>query len=579
MKKIIDFLKKNQFLNEFLFYFSVILIVLFSVFKLIFKSNLFYIGSIIGFLGLILYFIVNPEIFKDIFRTKDSKKNFYNLIKAILILIMIVMFFSLFGEKMPKIDLTASKIYSLSPLTKEVLKKIDSDLTIYYFITGGESNSAFIESIEKLINSYEKNSKYIKMKKVDIRRDPILAQKFNISSANSIVLVYKDKKKEINPWDLYEMQYSEKQNAQLFIGEKILTSSIKFLLNEKPKKIYFIIGHEEYYRNDYNQNGISNFKDIIENLGHITEDITLIEKGKIPEDCDLLIIAAPKKNYTDTEIKIIDDYINKGGKIFLFDRYYSEGKISNIVEHIYSIFGIERLKGIVIDKERFYNEFTEISPQIRLNFHKTTEKVQAMNYPILSLFNIPLKVDFTKEIKNYKIYSIADTYESSFNAIWDEKNKDITVKDLKFENKKGQYKGPRPIILLIEKEEINNQNNNTNNSGENEEKKYTPQIAIFASVLIENWMANLPIGNFNLVENITNYVVGEMVLVDIGGKMISDPKIVMSDKQKGLFTFFMLIFIPFILPLLYILLVIIIPKIRLKYLNKKINDYLNEKKI
>ncbi|MCX8059283.1 MAG: GldG family protein [Spirochaetes bacterium] len=594
MKKLIDFFKKNLVFNELLFYISVVLMILFSIFKLIFKNNLFYIGSAFGLIGLIFYFIVNPEIFIELFSSKESKKNFYTVVKSILILILIISFFSVFGDKLPKIDLTSTKIYSLSPLTKEVLKKLDSELTIYYFITGSESSSALIESIEKLINAYEKRSKYIKLKKIDIRRDPIIAQKFSISSANSIVLVYKNRKKEINPWDLYEMQYDQQESSQMFIGEKILTSSIKFLMNEKPKKIYFVIGHEEYYRNDYNQNGISKFKEMLENLGHVTEDITLIEKGKIPEDCDLLVIAAPKKNYTETEIKIIDEFINRGGKFFLFDRYYSEGNISNIVYHIYNKFKVERLKGVLIDKDKFYNEFKEIAPVIRLNYHKTTENVQALNLPVLSLFSIPLKVDFTKDYNDFKIYSIADTYETTFNAIWDEKKKDISVDDLKFENKSGQYKGSRPIVLIIEKKNVpqssettntndeNNKNNNVNQanksspnkSTENNQKStnennFVPQGVIFSSVLIENWLAELPIGNFNLVENLVNFTVGDIELVDIGGKLIKDPKIVMNNNQRNIFTFFILIFVPIILPLLYVLFIIVIPKLRIKYFSQK----------
>lgn len=565
MKKIIEFFKKNSLWNEILFYASVIIVIVFSVLRYIFKNNLFYIGSAFGFLGLIFYFVVNPEIFLDLFSSKENKKNVYSVIKSVLILILIISFFSIFGDKLPKIDLTSSKIYSISKLTKDVLKKLDSELTIYYFITGAENNSALIESIEKLIDSYEKNSKFVKLKKIDIRRDPIMAQKFSITSANSIVLVYKNRKKEINPWDLYEMQYNPDEQSQMFVGEKILTSSIKFLMNEKPKKIYFILGHEEYYINDYNQNGFSKFKDLLENLGHLTENITLIEKGRIPEDCDLLVIAAPKKNYTETEIKIINDYIEKGGKFFLFDRYYEGGKISNIVTYIYNKFYIERLKGLIVDKEKYYSEFTEVAPQIRLNYHKTTEKVQAFNLPILSIFNVPLKVDFTKDYPDFKIYSIADTSETAFNAIWDEKNKDITTKDLKFENKQGQFKGIRPIVLVIEKKQTENKKENESKGEEN----FIPQGVIFSSTMIENWLAELPIGNFTLVENLVNYTVGDIEFVDIGGKLIKDPKIVMSNTQKNFFTFVNLLFIPIILPLIYLFFIIILPNLR--YKAKKVN--------
>ncbi|GAH76577.1 unnamed protein product [marine sediment metagenome] len=171
-------IKENKNLREIIFYSSVIIIIAFWVINLLLNQKLFLIGSAIGFLGLILYFILNPFNIKQIFTDKTKKQGSYFVFKTIMILFIVILVFSILNGKLPKLDLTETKIYSLSDITKETLKKIEEPLKIKFFAEGGQGEHS---TVGKLLTAYQKENKNITLDFIDPVVRPDLANKYQIS--------------------------------------------------------------------------------------------------------------------------------------------------------------------------------------------------------------------------------------------------------------------------------------------------------------------------------------------------------------------------------------------------------------
>ena len=46
-----------------------------------------------------------------------------------------------------------------------------------------------------------------------------------------------------------------------------------------------------------------------------TNTLDILSVGKVPDDCDTLVITSPSKDFDDVATNAILDYINKGGNI------------------------------------------------------------------------------------------------------------------------------------------------------------------------------------------------------------------------------------------------------------------------
>src|SRR3954466_12039102 len=76
-----------------------------------------------------------------------------------------------------RVDLTAEKLYTLSPGTKKILQKLDGPLEIRFYVTEGEKEmplhlKAYAQRVEDLLSEYKQNGKgNIEIKKFNPKPD------------------------------------------------------------------------------------------------------------------------------------------------------------------------------------------------------------------------------------------------------------------------------------------------------------------------------------------------------------------------------------------------------------------------
>ena len=281
---------------------------------------------------------------KDSMNKKYIKNGSYSVvISAVFIVIVLVvnMIVGSLPSKYTEVDVSAQKLYSITDDTKNFLKKLDKDVTIYQVVQSGSED----ETIKKLLEKYEEGSDHIKVE----QKDPVVNPKFTSEytsddvAANSLIVVCGDRSKVVNYSSIYEssIDYNTYQSTTTgFDGEGQIDSAISYVTSEDLPVLYTLDGHGEKDLDSTLQEDIQKANIDIKSLNLITEE-------SVPDDAACLLINAPTSDISESEKDAIIDYLENGGKAMIFSDY-TEESMDNF-DAVLKNYGVERTEGIVIE--------------------------------------------------------------------------------------------------------------------------------------------------------------------------------------------------------------------------------------
>ena len=239
------------------------------------------------------------------------------------------------------IDLSQEKLFTLSEESKDKVKDVAKDVNIY-FIEYSEDNP----SVE-LSKQYHIANEKIKTEIVTAETRPDLVQKYGIQSGSQgIIIECGDKSKVLTDNDLYT--YDMTTYETINIAEEKLTSSILTVASEKIPKIYFLEGYSSYslsqqmnYLGVYLQNEINEVK-----------QLNVLSTGKVPDDCDTLIICTPAKDFDEMATNAIIDYINSGRNILWLNSAVTKAQDLPNVNKVLEMYGVKPFEvGTILESD------------------------------------------------------------------------------------------------------------------------------------------------------------------------------------------------------------------------------------
>lgn len=261
---------------------------------------------------------------------------------AILIILVVMLYITanILVEKIEPqyIDLTSQKLYSLSQESKDKISNIKNDTKIILY---GMSNYPEVEEFAKLYSNQNEKISYEILSDTNTRSD--LVEKYGIgTSTESLIVVECDKNsKALTTSDLYSMDYSS--NESIDITEQALTNAILAVNLEKTPKIYFAEDHA-YYNDQYTV-----AQEYLKNEANEVENLSIVQKGGIPEDCDVLVITTLSEDLSEFETNEILAYINNGGKLMILaDPNFGRVELTNF-NKILSEYGVSLSTGAIFE--------------------------------------------------------------------------------------------------------------------------------------------------------------------------------------------------------------------------------------
>lgn len=259
----------------------------------------------------------------------------------VVIIVVVNLIVDAFPSTYTELDVSDQQLFSIGDQTKDFLKELDKDVTIYQIAQSGSED----EVVSKLLKKYEEASDHIKVEK----KDPVVNPKFTSEytdeevSSNSLIVVCGDRSKIVDYNNIYEssMDYTTySYTTSGFDGEGQITSAISYVTSDNLPVLYTLDGHGEKSLDSTLQEDIEKANIEIKSLNLLTEE-------SVPEDADCLMINSPSTDISEDERDAIIEYLENGGKAMIFSDY-TEGSMDNF-DAVLENYGVERVDGIVIE--------------------------------------------------------------------------------------------------------------------------------------------------------------------------------------------------------------------------------------
>jgi len=251
------------------------------------------------------------------------------ILVAIIIAIFVCINIGMQKLELTPIDFSQEKLYTLTQESKDKVKNIDKDVHIYF--VGSTDDDANLD----IAKQYKKANERIVAEAVDINNRPDLAQKYGIESGTQgIIVECGEKSKVLTSSDL--VTYDTTTYETINIAEEKLTSSILSVTSNKVPKVYFLEGYSEFSL-DKNMNYLKTF---LSNEVNEVKTLDVLSTGKIPDDCDTLVITTPSKDFDDIATNAIIDYINSGRNILWMNSAITSKKDIPNVSKVLEIYGV-----------------------------------------------------------------------------------------------------------------------------------------------------------------------------------------------------------------------------------------------
>lgn len=463
---------------------------------------------------------------KNIIKNRQQNKRSlrsgsYSMVVTALVLAIIVIV-NLVINQLPstytKIDLSDTKLFTISDETKNLVSKLEDDVTIYLVAQAGSENKTIIELLDK----YKALSSNVKV----VYKDPALNPNFVSAytkddlNENSLIVESAKRSKVIDYSSIFQTttDYTTYESKTNFDGEGQLTSAIDFVTSNNLPIIYTLEGHNE-------QALSSQLKEAIEKQNITIASLSLVTNDVVPADCKALLIYSPIKDISEEESKKIADYLNKGGNAFIVSGY-TEDELTNF-NNLLATYGVAKTKEVVFEGDanyfaKPYNHY--LVPKI--NTHEITSPLVTAKEKVLLPYAMGITQLDTKP-DNITINSLLSATESSYGKL-------LSSKTSTTEKETGDTAGPFDLSVAI-----------TNKIDDTTEGK----IIFTASDYLLDDSANQSVsgGNRDFILNALNWIAEHESGISIHAKSMDDAKLVLNASQTSFWSMIVMILLPLII--------------------------------
>ena len=264
------------------------------------------------------------------------------------------------------LDFSYTQLFSLTDDTKDYLKNLDTDVTIYVLNSEKSKDATIAETLER----YESLSSHIKVEYINPSTSPNFYLDYTDSAptTNSLIVVSDNRSKVIDYNDIYDydtsMDYSTYQYNQTikgYDGEGQITSAIEYVTMDSDTLpvIYQLTGHNETTLG-------SNFSDVISKANITLKSLELFNEEKVPDDASAIIINSPTEDFNEADAQKVIDYLNNGGKAMIIGCYAYNDSLTNF-NKILDTYGVSFKKGVVAenDTSRYYQNPLYVLPDVK----------------------------------------------------------------------------------------------------------------------------------------------------------------------------------------------------------------------
>jgi hypothetical protein len=258
------------------------------------------------------------------------------LVQLILILFLLTAVNWIGFRNYKRWDVSRDQKYALSDKTKRFLNSIKGKMRITVLFS---PNTPISGDVASLLTEYQYASKgKIDIENIDPNRNYTrakeLVDKYKVVSDESLLIIdYDGRNKTVKASEMAEIDQSgmamgEGPRVTAFKGEQTITSAIIDLVEGKKNIIGYVTGHKEPAISEPSalsmdqqpqqpRSPISILKTFIENENIKFQELNLYNEPQVPAEVKAVMIVGPQYDLSDREIKLLQDFWNKQGRILV----------------------------------------------------------------------------------------------------------------------------------------------------------------------------------------------------------------------------------------------------------------------
>lgn len=464
--------------------------------------------------------------FMDSFKTRSFRVGGYSVVAAVILIAIIVLLnvlVSALPTRFTQLDLTDSGLYTLSPESRLIIRRADKDITVWWIVQKGKED----ETVENLINHYAGENSRITIKKIDPDENPTFTDKYGVKTLynNSLIIESGDLYRYVSAAEIYIKEYDYNNydpstgtyaSTTVFDGENAITRAFDYVINGRAPKLCVLEGHGEEAVTDQ-------YLEDMKNQNMTQETLDLRTTDSVPEDCDVLLVAAPARDISAEETDKISAYLERGGSV-MFVTTPVNGVMPNI-ETLCAGYGMDASNGIIVETNTGY--FASNYPPLyllpRIETHTITGTLVTEKSPVF----MPISSGITVPDELPDGVSVTKLLMTSGTSFLKEKA------DQTYEKEEGDTDGPFAVGALSEK---------TLPSGEK------AQIVWFTSDAIMSDTANEMVSGTNgeLFLSALSYLSGNKDSVIIKSKSITSAYLTVTGLQSAVWSIILIGVLPLV---------------------------------
>ncbi len=225
-----------------------------------------------------------------------------------------------------KWDLTKGQRYSLSDQTRKILASLTEDVKILYF-----QRAASVGAGADRLKQYADASSRIKTEVVDPVANPARGRDYDISAVPTLVVERGARREKLSN-----------------DSEQDITNALIKITRDGKKTVCFVSGEGERDLDGTAETGLSGAKSALAKSQYETKKFVLLQEGRIPAECTVLVVPGPQKDLLPPSIDAIRGYVKAGGKALIMIEPELKEAFPNL-QALLLEWNLETAKDVVLD--------------------------------------------------------------------------------------------------------------------------------------------------------------------------------------------------------------------------------------
>lgn len=453
----------------------------------------------------------------------------------LLFFILVIMTNYLSSRHYRRLDWTSNMAYSLCGKTTTLLESLQDSVTVTVFMQPDHDQySVMQKDVVMLLSSYAEASRgRLTVEVVDPDRQPgyseEIMRRHEVDRINVIIFESNSRRHIVKAEDLVDrttrvIDFDGSPGSYLYRGEQLFTSALASMTEEAPARIYFLQGHGERDFEEHDMHtGLSSMAAMVRRDHAELIPFSFAESTFIPGDASALVIAAPTRMYSQSEVDRISTFVERAGRLILL----LDGSTDAGFGHLLKRWGIKSVNSLVVDSTHTVSGYDVLVSAYA--DHPITKGLEEM----ISIFYWPRALPILAMEAAGQDFSdkpVATALALSSAVSWAE----IEPGERPYEYDEGKdLRGPLPVAVASER-----------GGATSLDMDISPaRIVVFGDV---DFISNSGISgaNADLFLKSVNWVLDRTALLDISPRMMGDSQLVIDRKQLSRLYWIIVVVIP-----------------------------------